>query len=416
MNNMALIDPTNPPPPLLTSEAGSFAETTITTRKPKIIEQVLADHEGQYPPEIVQALETLHAEIIDRRPVQPLTCSFAEADAWQTVWQAHKGKHWFDLPWFFAEAFFYHRLLEATGYFGSDIETVASWQGVDPFLPQKQAELAAPAPWQVLNLALERSDDNTDLSFNAMLHHTVWGNRVDLSYTQVAQDAGRDIVLEEEQENLLVDDTAAAMAHVHQTILRRGSSPRQVDFICDNSGTELLLDLALADYFLCFGSFGQVTLHVKTYPYFVSDATPDDVEATVAAIAARTGQEKVQELSQRLNRYRREERLVIRSDPFWNSSQFFWELPEQLRTNLAQSRLVVVKGDANYRRLLGDSRWPTTTDLGEITAYFPAPYLALRTLKSDPIVGLRPGQAEELDQADSHWRVNGKRGVIQFVS
>jgi hypothetical protein len=410
-----LIEPAAPPPPLLTSEAASFAETTIATRKPKIIRQVLADHEGQYPPEIIQSLESLHDELISRRPIQPLTQPFPEFEAWQAAWQPHAGKDWFDLPWFFAEAFFYHRLLEATGYFGSPIESVASWAGVDPFLPQKQAELSTTTPWHVLKLALERSNDNTDPSFGAMLHHTLWGNRVDLSYTQVAQETGRDIVLENERENLLVDDTAAAIAHVYQALLRRGSTPRRIDFICDNSGTELLLDLALADYFLCFGWFGQVTLHVKAHPYFVSDATPADVEMTLDAITNHPEQDKVRELGYRLARYRAEQKLIVCSDPFWNSSQFFREMPPRLQADLTGSKLVVIKGDANYRRLLGDSRWPATTNLQAISAYFPAPYLALRTLKSDPIVGLQPGQAEALNQTDPQWRVNGKRGVIQFV-
>jgi hypothetical protein len=47
--------------------------------------------------------------------------------------------------------------------------------------------------------------------------------------------------------------------------------------------------------------------------------------------------------------------------------------------------------------------------------YFPAPFVALRTLKSDPIVGLSPGLAERLEQVDAEWRVNGKRGMIQAI-
>jgi hypothetical protein len=34
-------------------------------------------------------------------------------------------------------------------------------------------------------------------------------------------------------------------------------------------------------------------------------------------------------------------------------------------------------------------------------------------MKSDPVVGLQPGQADALDQEDPEWRVNGKRGMIQ---
>src|SRR5258705_413727 len=50
----------------------------------------------------------------------------------------------------------------------------------------------------------------------------------------------------------------------------------------------------------------------------------------------------------------------------------------------------------------------------DVTDYFPAPLLALRTLKSDAVVGLKTGLEEQLDKEDARWRVNGKRGVIQF--
>jgi hypothetical protein len=36
-------------------------------------------------------------------------------------------------------------------------------------------------------------------------------------------------------------------------------------------------------------------------------------------------------------------------------------------------------------------------------------------MKSDPVVGLSPGQAEALDNEDPLWRVNGKRGIVQAV-
>jgi hypothetical protein len=49
-----------------------------------------------------------------------------------------------------------------------------------------------------------------------------------------------------------------------------------------------------------------------------------------------------------------------------------------------------------------------------VTAYFPAPLLALRTLKSDTIVGLPVGVAARLDRDDARWRVNGQRGVASL--
>ncbi len=405
----------NPPSPLLTSEPDSFAHNTIATRKPAIIRRVLADHEGRYPPEIVAGLEALLAEIEQRRPIGPLHTAAPDGPDWAAAFAPHAGKSWFDVPWFFAETFFYRRLLEATGYFGSTSEAVAPWQGIDPFLPQKQAELSSDTPWQVLDAALAHSNDNTDPSFHAMLHHCLWGNRIDLSYNKVAEDSGRDIAVERERANLLVDDSAAVIRHVQKLIVQQtGGAPRRIDFIADNSGTELLLDLALADYLLCFGWLQQVTLHVKFHPFFVSDAIPADVEMHIEAIAARA-EPLVADLGRRLQRYRADGRLVVRDDIFWNSSLFFRDLPDALRSELARAQLVIIKGDANYRRLLDDSRWPAATPLSDIVTFFPAPFVCLRTMKSDPVAGLAPEQAEALNAEDPQWRVNGKRGLIQVL-
>jgi len=88
-------------------------------------------------------------------------------------------------------------------------------------------------------------------------------------------------------------------------------------------------------------------------------------------------------------------------------------LPADLQTELAAAGLVVVKGDANYRRLCGDAHWSAMTPFSAASVYFPAPLLALRTLKSEIILGLRAGEAERLSAQDPDWLVNGKRGVIQ---
>jgi hypothetical protein len=68
----------------------------------------------------------------------------------------------------------------------------------------------------------------------------------------------------------------------------------------------------------------------------------------------------------------------------------------------------------NYRRLLDDRHWPHTARLQEIAAYFPAPFLVLRTLKGEIQVGLAPDQAEALAAEDPEWLINGRRGLVQF--
>ena len=84
-----------------------------------------------------------------------------------------------------------------------------------------------------------------------------------------------------------------------------------------------------------------------------------------------------------------------------------------MRAEIAASDFVIVKGDANYRRLLGDAHWPPTSDFRCVTAYFPAPFVTLRTLKSELIVGLLPGEAERLTEQDSERLTNGQRAVVQ---
>jgi hypothetical protein len=104
-------------------------------------------------------------------------------------------------------------------------------------------------------------------------------------------------------------------------------------------------------------------------------------------------------------------RLALAPHPFWNSAGSLWDAPAELEQPFAEARLVILKGDAHYRRMVGDASWPPDTPSARVTCYFPAPLLSLRTLKSDPIVGLAPGQAAALDALDATWRVNGQRGL-----
>jgi hypothetical protein len=395
----------------MTGELGSFAHRTMTTRIPAILKQILADHAGLYPPAIVQALEALLEELVSNHPLRPLETMAPDGPTWQAAWQPYEGRGWLNLPWYFAESFFYRRLVEATHYFGGHGEDLAAWVGVDPFLPRKEAELRDAIPWQVLSLALEHTAQLSSLeaAFRALLHHCVWGNRIDLSYHQVLEATGRAIAIEHEQANLLVDDTEQVLAH-----LKPRPGARRIDFICDNTGTELLLDFALVDFLLQNEWAGQVSLHLKAHPTFVSDAMPADVLTAIEALKAQPSPE-LQALGQRLEAYFQIGRLSLEAHFFWNSSHFFWELPPELAARLSQAHCVIIKGDANYRRLLGDSRWLPTVPAQNAVPYFPTSFVALRTMKSDPVVGLKPGQAEALAQEDPNWRVNGKRGMIQAV-
>jgi hypothetical protein len=151
------------------------------------------------------------------------------------------------------------------------------------------------------------------------------------------------------------------------------------------------------------------------HPTFVSDATAADVRHTIAALASAAPGSAVSATGERLTALMADQRLSILDHHFWTSPLAFWELPAELRSALASSQLIVSKGDANYRRLLGDRHWPFTTPFEAIMAYAPAPVLALRSLKSELAAGLQPGQIDELNDNERDWMVNGRWGLIQFV-
>jgi Damage-control phosphatase ARMT1-like domain len=155
----------------------------------------------------------------------------------------------------------------------------------------------------------------------------------------------------------------------------------------------------------------RVTLHVKVQPLFVSDAMPSDAWRLIGGMRERPG--LLRALGDRLDASFNAERLQLWPDPFWSGPRFLWEAPSHLREAFASATVVVLKGDANYRRLVGDGLWAPHTPLALVGAYAPAPVVCLRTMKSDPVVGLPPGLGELLDASLPRWRIDGQRGVLQ---
>jgi uncharacterized protein with ATP-grasp and redox domains len=303
--------------------------------------------------------------------------------------------------------------MEAIGYF-----QYAEGQGLDPFIHQKQQGLGI-SRVAIRDLAARvkawtRPGGDRETLIR-LLYLDLWGNQADLSMWPAEGETKPDHNDLDQATEFLLEDRAAAVADYLLEIcqeLENKQVPR-IDFMIDNAGFELVSDLVFVDYLLSTGMVGVVRLHVKPHPTYVSDAMVKDVRATLDFFKE-DQDPQVNKLGFRLADYWEQDRLQVRENFFWTSPLPGWEMPLPLESELSQSSLVISKGDANYRRLLGDLDWPYTTPFSDILAYFPAPIVALRTVKAELACGMQPGQAERVAAQDPQWMIDGRWGMVQF--
>lgn len=380
------------PAPLRGNETGTFAEDSVIRRLPEIARRTLA--ENDLPQSRIDMVESLATEIgtgaiefIDE-PEAP------DAADWRGYVTPFAGVSWVDAPWFFVETYFYRRLLAATGF-----SQPGGRQGVDPFAQQKALALNA-----ALDLAARLGETLNRPA--ALLAASLWSNQVDLSLWPAggadSEASTRAVLAVGRESQLLADDTTAVL-----TALEKANS---VHIVLDNAGAELVADLALAAVVLKRG--GEVVMHAKPHPTFVSDTTVPDLDATIARLA--TGNSPATRITEVLEPARGRGALQFTSHPFWVSPLPFWECPPDLVAKLSKADLIIVKGDANYRRLLGDRHWEPTASFTSVVRP-PAPLVALRTSKAEVMAGLDQHVVDRTSADDSQWLVNGKWGLIQYA-
>ncbi len=389
-----------PVPALLSgAEQGSFAEDTIVRRLPEIARRVIA--ENNFDESTNHRMRNLAADL-PHGLIRPLLDEQApDWPDWQKAMQPFLGQTWLELPLFAAEMYFYRRILEATGYFQP-----GPGYAVDPYRSQKNLGLAQAGA--ALSQALPQGLPDKDVRLHNLILCSLWGNQADLSLWPVQGEGGGKAQSGGSDAHLLIDQSRLA----EQYLANLGSG--QVELLLDNFGVEICFDLLLADALLALDSSVRLRFHVKPHPCFVSDAIAADVPQALHWMRSE-GPAWARSAAGRLVQAQQAGRIQVTSHFYWASPSPAWEAPLDLWEDLAGSVCMISKGDVNYRRWLGDARWPSATPL-DAFIHPPAPLLLLRVLKSDVVAGLSAGKAEEIQMCDPQWQVNGHWGLIQFVA
>jgi hypothetical protein len=398
------------PPFISTGEMNSFARKTIQSRKPAIIDR-LTDF-NVFSEKNTRALTHLKEEMKEGKVVDPFeqvgyslgALDEKSRDYWRADLPNHVGRSWLDIPFYFAEAYLYWRILIAVGYYDSR----STFFMRDPFQSFKNRELFAKGGGlDVGRVVADTMEEmhGKDEAVELLIASSLWGNRIDLSLFSVAEKS-RERILMAQEEDLIINDM-----HNLKQILKEAA---HVSLVLDNSGHELVCDLLLSWFLLTKTRVDRIDLHAKKYPVYVSDSMVKDVDHTIVAFRF-DSHPALSRIGRDLCAYAVSGRLRLFDHPFWNSSLHFPDLPEELMCALCGSDLVLFKGDVNYRRLLSDRKWSFEARMEDIVTYLPVSLALLRTMKSEIVVDLDENHAKALSSSDPEWLVNGERGMIRLV-
>lgn len=418
------------PEPLYSETPGTWAYDTMSRRvDQEILQRTFEENKDVFESdgfkdilgrfnELRKDLQTSDKlKMLDDLPDDASEARKREWNEWKSVLDPFlsKGDTWLSAPWMVAEFYVYRRLIQAVGFWD---EGTTGYK-YDPFANQKRAGLRSSVGSAEPMLAkipdLPKTSEGIDLAASIAL----WGNKMDLSlWPADAANADVDIftsILDSASENLLHDDLKILGDHC-DTLRQKGGG--NVDIIVDNAGFELITDLALAQHLVESGIASCVTFQLKSHPTFVSDALEKDLLEHVEHYANLSTEKypNAKKAGESWRKFLKEGKWKCHEDNFWVQPFAMWDMTEPLRTDMKdRCDLAFVKGDANYRRLLGDRKWDYTVPFQDVVgAYFPCPVCALRTLKAEVGCGMSAEQIERAKKLDDNWQVNGRFGVVHF--
>lgn len=408
----------------------SFAYVSIKVRLPTILSQtidILSKKKENYLRSLAEEAEEefkmfitqlvrLRSDMQSNKPLRKLVGEAPDIEIYNKALDLQSVKisqpTYFNATWLFVECYTYRRIMEA-------IEQTKLLTNIDPFQLQKEdmfyrtVIIMAPMA-NLLQDIVNSPDEEKEQNFLSLLKLNLWGNKCDLSLTlgRLKYETETMADLDNLNRFLLVDDSQ----RIWDALTECGES-QIVDIILDNAGYELFTDMCIADYIIKNKYAERVRFYVKTLPWFVSDVTAKDFTWTLHQL--KVGKNStLKKIADRWNNYMRIKAWTVEEHSFWTlpftyNEMAKWDL--NLYRKLSEAKLIIFKGDLNYRKLFGEKNWRSTKSIiSALQGFHPSKIGILRTLKAHIICGLPEGTAEDTEEKDSDWLITGKYGIIQY--
>ncbi|MBF0522975.1 MAG: protein-glutamate O-methyltransferase family protein [Candidatus Omnitrophica bacterium] len=339
---------------------------------------------GGYRPEINAKLDSLKQSILNNEVIQPLPATADDAAFWNEIGKDFIGKRWHDAQ---------VSQVVINSYFSRLIFDIVG-RDKDPYAEAKNKEFQS--AMASLPAIIEKLDGSQN-RLAELVKLAVWGNQADL-VTQIDRTT----------KTMVIDQTNA----VAQKFM--SGSIQSITYEADNAGSEILSDLLFIHHLLTNKLVKNVRLMVKNYPYFISDATVQDVLETVESLANHANA-KISAIGKDLKQLIQDGQMVIASHPFSTTGVSFKDMPADLQEEVAKTDLWVLKGDANYNRIADFRRWKADQDMKSVVPDFSPSILILRAAKTNVFIGADKNILENLSQKDPQWFKKGVGGIVQFV-
>ncbi|CAF0753646.1 unnamed protein product [Adineta steineri] len=431
------------PPPLSAKDEKSFAYETIKDRLPLIVTRIvdfLARHRTNFAKQYgedaeneckscISAMDKLRYEIARDKPILLLNDNHTDdIHIWNEYLQKEmdQGKviSWFQSNWLLVECYMYRKIAEA-------FNLTAHLQHVDPFIEMKQHAFHSSAQaidvvLAQLNIDIEQTTDpvnnksTIEQQFYNYMEISLWGNQCDLSLSGGAnrsQEHDPFHQITELKTNILINHETSLFNYLYDQQAYLLNFDVCIDFVLDNAGFELLTDLCFADFLISKRLCSRITLHLKCFPWFVSDATKTDFNWLLEQLSNSSSDSVWQIASKRWQQHIQNGQWIIQTHRFFTlpyDYSYMQQISSELYCTMSQSKLIIFKGDLNYRKLVGDLRWPLNERFETaLRGFQPTSFVVLRTCKADVQLDIDLKVGQEITKIDPRWMVNGKWAVIQ---